>query len=88
MLNRSEGLIVEELGLEQAEEVFDHTVVVTIAFPGHALGDAILFEYPLIAFHLILPTLVRMEQQGTVVRDLLESLLQHVCHQGEVRGLR
>ena len=35
---------MEELGLEQTEEVLDHTVIITIALPGHALGDAIFLE--------------------------------------------
>ena len=83
-----EGLIEEELRLEQTKEVLDHTVVVTISFPGHALGDAILLEQPLIESHLVVPTLVRMEHQRTVVGDLLESLLQHVHHQADVRALR
>ena len=64
MLNRSEGLIVEELGLEQTEEILDHTVIITIALPGHALSDAILLERPLISFHLVVPALVGVEHQG------------------------
>ena len=88
IVHRREGLVAEELCLEQSKEVFDHRIIIAIAFPGHALGDAFFLEDPLIEFHLVVPTLVRMEHQGTVVGDLLESLLQHVRHQAEVRGLR
>jgi len=83
-----ERLVAEELCLEQTKEALNHAVVVTIAFPGHALGDAILLEHALIGSHLVVPALVRMEHQGAVVRDLLESLLQHVRHQAEVGSLR
>ena len=75
VLHRREELIAEELGLEQTEEVLDHAVIITIAFSGHALGDALLLEHSLIGFHLVLPSLVRMEHQCSVVGDLSESLL-------------
>lgn len=87
-LHRLEGLVAEELRLEQPKKVLDHTIIITISFSGHGLGDAFFFEQASIGFHLVVPSLVRMEHQGSVVRDLSEGLLQHVRHQAEVGRLR
>lgn len=87
ILGGREGLVVEEFGLEQAKEGLDHTVVIAIAFSGHTLLDAFIFEHLPIRFHPIMPTLVRVEQQRRMVGDLMECLLQHVRHQAKVRGL-
>jgi hypothetical protein len=40
VLNGNKRLVVKELGLEQTKEVLDHTIIITIAFPGHALDNA------------------------------------------------
>ena len=39
MINRREILVMEKLGLEYTEEILHNTVIVTIAFSGHALPD-------------------------------------------------
>ena len=79
---------MEELGFEQTEETLDHAVIITITLAGHALRDAIFLERSLITFHLVVPTLVRMQDQRTVAGDFSEGLSQHVHHQLEVGGLR
>ena len=88
MLDGREGLVVEELGLEYAKEVLDHTIVITIAFSGHALPDAFIFEHLLIRSHLVMPSLVRMKDQ---MDDGQVSSGKHCCsmsdHQMEVWGL-
>ena len=45
-----------------SKEIFYHRIVQTV-FSAHALSDALLTEHPLILFVLVLPALVRMENQ-------------------------
>ena len=47
-----------KLRFEDAKEVLDDTVVVTIALSGHTLPDALVLEHLLVDSHLILPALV------------------------------
>ena len=54
-------------------------------FSGHALPDAFIFEHLLIDFHLILPALVRRQDQPAVVRDFLESVCEHFSNLVKVR---
>lgn len=66
-----------ELRLENTKEVFNDAVVITVTLSGHALPDTFVLEHPLIDFHLILPALIRMKDQLTIVRDLLKCILEH-----------
>jgi len=58
MFLRGKLLVVKELGFENAKEVFDNAVIITVPFSGHALPDAFIPEHLLVDFHLILPALV------------------------------
>lgn len=84
----SEDLVVEELGLEQAKKGFDHTVVIAIAFPGHTLVDAMIVQQLAIRFHLVMPALIRMQDQISMLRNYMERFLQHIDDQSKVWRMR
>ena len=65
-----------------------HGIVQTVAFPAHALPDAFLSEHPLILFMLVLPALVRMENEVCSVWNFCKCLVQHGCHHAEHRAIR
>ena len=56
-------LQVQQFALEQPKEIFYHRIVQTVPFPAHALPDAFLSEHALVLLVLILPALVRMENE-------------------------
>ena len=56
-------LQVQQFALEQPKEIFYHSIVQTVPFPAHALLDAFLSEHALVLLVLILPALVRMENE-------------------------
>ena len=56
-------LQVQQFALEQPKEIFYHSIVQTVPFPAHALPDAFLSEHALVLLVLILPALVRMENE-------------------------
>ena len=63
MFHGAELLQIQQLTFEQPEEIFYHSIVQTVPFPAHALLDAFLSEHPLILFILVLPALIRMENE-------------------------
>jgi hypothetical protein len=65
-------LVVKKLRLEKTEEAFHHTIVITVTFSGHAQLDPLVLEHLLVWPHLVLPALVRMEDQLGVIWNLLE----------------
>ena len=62
-LERGEPAASEELVLHMAEEPFHAGVVQAGGLARHALDDAKLLELPLIAYLLVLPALVRMQER-------------------------
>jgi len=80
--------MVIKLRLENTKEVFHDTVVIAVSFSGHALPDAFVFEHLLVDPHLILPALVRMQDQLAVVRDFLEGIFEHFSDLTKTRTLR
>ena len=56
-------LQVQQFALEQPKEIFYHRIVQTVPFPAHALPDALLPKHALVLLVLILPALVRMENE-------------------------
>ena len=56
-------LQVQQFALEQPKEIFYHSIIQTISLSAHALPDAFLSEHPLILFMLVLPALIRMENE-------------------------
>ena len=77
MRHRLKVLQIQKLALEQAEEVFYHGIVQTVALTAHALSDTFLLEHPLVLPVLVLPALVRMEDKTGSIWYLLKSLVQH-----------
>ena len=84
----AELLQIQQLTFEQSEEILYHGVVQTVSFPAHALSDALLAEHPLILLVLVLPALVRMENQVCSGRDLCKRLVQHGGYHAEYRTIR
>ena len=56
-------LQVQQFALEQPKEIFYHSIVQTVPFPAHALPDALLPKHALVLFILVLPALIRMENE-------------------------
>ena len=54
---------MEILGLQGAEEAFDHRVVKAVALAAHALLDSMAREHRSAGLHLVVPTLVRVHDQ-------------------------
>ena len=88
VLHGTELLQIQQLTFEQPEEIFYHSIVQTVPFPAHALSDALLAEHPLILLVLVLPALVRMENQVCSGRDLCKRLVQHGGYHAEYRTIR
>ena len=81
-------LQVQQFALEQPKEIFYHSIVQTVPFPAHALPDAFLSEHPLILFMLVLPALIRMENEVCSVRNFCKRLVQHGGYHAEYRTIR
>ena len=56
-------LQIQQLAFENSKEVFNYSIIQTVSLAAHALPDALLSEHPLILFMLVLPALVRMENE-------------------------
>ena len=78
-------LQIEKLCFQQAEEILGTGIVKTIAFSGHTLPDAFLFQHFLIVLVLILPALVWMKNQICVVRYFCKCFLKHIRYLIQIR---
>ena len=56
-------MAIKHLVFQFAEEVLDRSVVQAIAFSGHGLDDALVVQGLVPWLHLILPALVRVENE-------------------------
>ena len=87
-LNGLELLQIQQLTFEQSEEIFYHSIVQTVSLAAHALSDTLLAEHPLVLLVLILPTLIRVENQVCSGRDLCKRLVKHGGYHAEYRTIR
>ena len=71
MLRRLKLLQIQKFTLEKPKEILDHSIVRTISFTAHALPDALLPEHPTVVFVLVLPTLVRVQNQICILLLLI-----------------
>ncbi len=62
--------------------------VQTVTLTAHALANTFLPEHLLVLFMLVLPALVRMENQVCSGRDLCKRLIQHGGYHAEYRTIR
>ena len=85
VLHRLKRLQIQQLTFEQAEEVFNHGIVQTVALSAHALVNAPDFEHVLVLLVLVLPALVGVQDEARFGWELFKSLVQHVCHHGQHR---
>ena len=58
VLHRLKFLKIEQFTLEQAEEVFIHGIIQTVALSAHTLNDAVVGELLLVIPVLVIPVLV------------------------------
>lgn len=65
-----------------------HSIVQTVSLAAHALSDPLLAKHPLVLLVLILPTLIRVENQACSGRDLCKRLVQHGGYHAEYRMIR
>ena len=87
VIHRLELLQIQKFTFKQAKEVFYYSIVQTVTFPAHALPDAFLLEHLLILLVLVLPALVRMENQVGSIRYFLKSLVQHGRNHAQNRSV-
>ena len=83
MFHGAELLQIQQLTFEQPEEIFYHSIVQTVSLAAHALSDTLLAEHPLVLLVLILPTLIRVENQACSGRDLCKRLVKHGGYHAE-----
>ena len=88
VLHRLECLQIEQFTFQQAKEIFHHGIVETITFAAHALPDALTFEHTLVLLVLVVPALVRMEDQLRSVWYGFKSLAQHRSYHTQDGPLR
>ena len=81
-------MAVEHLVLHDPEEVLHGRVVEAVALPRHRLPDASLFQLLMVEPHLVLPSLVAVEDQPSQIPVLAEGLPQHVDGLGEIGAPR
>ena len=88
VLHGLELLQIQQLTFEQSEEIFHHGIVQTVSLAAHALPDTLFPKHPLILLVLILPTLIRVENQACSGRNLCKRLIQHGGYHAEYRTIR
>ena len=74
---------IEQFALEQAKEVFNHSVVQTVALATHTLADTLGLEHPLVLLVLVLPSLIGVKNQFGIVWYLCKGFFQHVGRHGQ-----
>ena len=88
VLHGLELLQIQQLTFEQSKEIFYHSIVQTVSLAAHALANTFLPEHLLVLFVLVLPTLVRMENQVCSGRNFCKRLVQHGGYHAEYRTVR
>jgi cellulose biosynthesis protein BcsQ len=74
-------LKVKQFRFQDTEEVFNNCIIQTVTLAGHALVNSLFAKPMLMVFHLILPTLVRVENKSRIIRNLGESFFEHIRYQ-------
>ena len=72
-----EVLQTEQLTFQQAEKVFNHGIIQTVAFSAHALVDSLFLEHSLVLFMLVLPTLIGVKDEFCSVQYRFKCFVQH-----------
>ncbi len=75
VFHRLELLQIEQFTFQQAKEVFYYLIIQAVSFAAHTLLDAFRFQHSLVLFVLVLPALVRVENQPCPVRYYFKSLM-------------
>ena len=69
---------IEQFTLEKNKEVFDHSIIQTIAFSAHTLNDTVINQLLLVMLMLILPSLVRVQNRSCPWGQPARSGINHV----------
>ena len=85
MFHRMKFLQIQQLAFENSKEVFNYSIIQTVSLAAHALPDALLPKHALVLLVLILPALVRMENEVCTIRNLCKRLVQHGRHHAQYR---
>ena len=88
MLHGLELLQIKQFTFKQSEEVFCHCIVQTVSFATHTLPDAFCIEHTLVQLVLVLPALVRVENETYPVWYGCKSFVEHRCYHTQNRSLR
>ena len=80
-LNAFKSLQVEKLGFQRTKETFHCGIVQTVPFARHALFNPELGQFMAVLGVLVMPALVRVDDQLWLALQTLESLIQHIVDQ-------
>ena len=83
MLHGLKIMQIQQLALEQSKEILNHSIVQTVALSAHDLPDVPLTEHSLILLVLVLPALIRVQDQICIIRNFLKRLVQHGRHHAQ-----
>ena len=79
--HRLEFLKIKQFTLEQAEEVFDHSIVQAIALSAHALNDTVISQFLLVMLVMVLPALIGVQNgsgpRGQPARSAVDHIQDH-----------
>ena len=76
--HRLEFLKIKQFTLEQAEEVFDHSIIQTIALSAHALNDTVISQFLLVMLVLVLPALIGVQNGSCLRGQPTRSAIDHI----------
>ena len=78
---RIEILEIEQFALQQTEEIFNYSIIKTVAFSAHALNNAVISQLFLIMLVLILPSLIGVQNgscpRGQPARGIIDHIHDH-----------
>lgn len=78
VLHRLKFLKIEQFTLEQAEEVFNHGIIQTVALSAHTLNDAVVGELLLVIPVLVLPALIGVQNRSCPWGQPASSAVDHI----------
>ena len=88
MVHVLERVRVEKLGLHYPEEVLHHGIVQAVALAAHALDDFVIFQRLLVDCVLVVPPLIRVQNQPLPNTLFGVCPVQHVHYHLQVRVVR
>lgn len=83
---RSELFPKEHFRFESSKEIFHDTVIQTVSLSRHTLSNSMVCQHLLIVSHLILPSLIRMQQRSRPSRKNRKQTIHHCFGLSKIRS--